>query len=489
MKESTIKYQYSLDLLKRFNGLVERDELLRRCFSRGGWNLLQTYQAALFSDMKLWSREERLNALRPDATPISILKTFGGSAFAIAVSILAAVWAICVRKRVLIFSGDKIDGRYKNDFRIDPIYAAITQTGASFIESVHTLADRNMRKNFFIRRRLVLYQEAIDMLAGPLLWYGKAKTERLVAAVDVGDFSVAEQPFIRQELKKYILATLISRARMRVWKFYYKVAGIQLVLSIDDTRHYNELVAAAAECDIPSYAIQHGHFTKYHPGWLKNTNMPGRVMRPSRLVVWSDYWKHELLRLRTYFAPEELVVGGERWALPKAVKATSQSVGILIPYEKDAPKAEVKSYIEKFLLVPGLEVIFKLRADEDKQMQLEEYGLVPIADRITIVRSAQEVLPRIGIAAGIYSTFLYDMVVLERPVLILESSMDYGLGMVENGLADFLKMTDDPKQIIANVALTSPEVLAERRKRLTEPHGLQLEDTLRGIINTYVKAD
>ncbi len=486
MKDESIDYAYALSLSEEFNRLIEGNGRVRLLFVYKGWDILQSYQAALFGDCKIWSETKSVSALRPPMTASLIFKIFLNMLFVVGISLLSATSALISRKKTLVFSGDKVDGPYKNDFRLNALYQSLNETKTSFIEVVHTLANKETRRHFITRKRFVIYQEAIDMCLIPFLWFKRKEVDCVIESVDFTNTPRADVEFLKEELRKYVAAIPITRVRIKIWKFFLKWLRVRCILSIDDTRHYNEIMAAAREVGIPSYAIQHGHFTKYHTGWLKKTNTGGQVMRPLKLLVWSQYWRLELIRLGTYFRQEEVVVGGARTLLLPTPIERQEIISILIPYEKDAPKKEVRTYIEKFLTIPYVEVIFKLRADQDKQEQLEEYDLVSIASKITIVRSIGEVLPRIRVAAGTYSTFLYDMVALERPVMLLESSIDYGEGMVRNGLAQFLRKTDDVEKALSDVLAISADELQRRGKILVDSDSRTMENALKHIIKKHV---
>ncbi len=109
---------------------------------------------------------------------------------------------------------------------------------------------------------------------------------------------------------------------------------------------------------------------------------------------------------------------------------------MLIPYETDAPKLEVRQYIDNFI-AQGKTVYFKLRKDIPKEIQLNQYGFTieNIPSNCIAIVDESEVLHKIDAVAGVYSTYLYDMLYLGVPVLILDTSMDYGLGMIAGGLA------------------------------------------------------
>jgi hypothetical protein len=156
--------------------------------------------------------------------------------------------------------------------------------------------------------------------------------------------------------------------------------------------------------------------------------------------VWNSYWKKELLRLGTYYKEDELIVGGEKQLFKSPNPSFpgvdfTQKKAILIPYETDAPKDEVKVFIDMFKK-SGFKVYFKIRSDISKEVQCQEYGLSP--GEVRVITDYNPIISEVALIVGVYSTFLYDLIGSDVPVAIFETSMDYGYGMVENGLAGIL---------------------------------------------------
>jgi hypothetical protein len=483
--DNSINYAYALDLLKRFNRLVENTPNLREKFVHKNWNLLQAYQASIFGDSKVWTKEQHVEALYPEKSPGLLFKTIILSLAVISISLVSLIYILIFRRKILIFSGDKTDGKYLNDFRLQTLYDVVVSKKVPFVEVIHTLSDRQTIKHFFTRMRPVIFLETLDLIFVTIVMIKKKSIKNLIDSVDFHEFTNEETKFVKFELEKYLSSVPITKIRISFFSTILKITGIKAVFSIDDVRHYNELMAGAKESKVRSYAIQHGHFTKYHPGWLKETNIDKEVMRPEKLIVWSEYWKEELIRLGTYFKPGELLVGGERWNLPVSARKKDHTVTVLIPYEKDAPKSDVREYIDRLMKISNFRVVFKIRADHDKQSQIDEYGLAPLMGKITVVRSMRDIHWDISIALGTYSTFLYDMVAQERPVAIIETSIDYGEGMVKNGLANFIKKADDLEKSIMALINISNDDLKRRRAKLVGENPVRLVNALEVIIKQY----
>lgn len=480
MTSGPIDYKYSLDLVRRINHVVDNEPKLSKIFCRDGFNLWERYQGVLWSDVKYWSVERRVVEVR--TTPINLLKNLIIGLALLVISLLSLGILILMRRRVMIFTEDKIEGLYKNDTRLDSLYSAIYKQESSYLEVVHTVPSLKTLKKFLSRMRPVIYLESIDFVLSPINYFREKMSRQVVSDLGWENLSQTEKIFIQSEMVKIISCIPTTMARLKFFEFLIRVSHVSILFSIDDTRHYSEFVTAGRVCQVPTYAIQHGHFTKYHTGWIKMTHLKGEIMRPSKLLVWSEYWERELMKLGSYFTPEEInVAGGNLKIYPRNVHGNKTAV--LIPYENDAPKEELRVFIMK-LIDCGYEVIFKIRNDqEDKNTQLAEYGLS--TSQVTVVRSIGDVLGRVGLVVGTYSTFLYDCLESLLPVAIVETSLDYGEGMVQNGLASLISKDADLGTRIAELMGTSSDELELRRSRLLGEKPVYLESTIGDIIKKY----
>ncbi|MDO8565344.1 MAG: hypothetical protein Q7R67_01870 [bacterium] len=464
-----LDYSRAYAVVNEINELIERDGDLRNLFLWRGWNLWQSYQGILWTDAKNWT----LGQDQMIGSTVLFLKWVIAGIAITTISFMSAAFLVLSRRTILIYSVDKLGGAYQNDQRLEPLYEALAEKQSKYVEIFHTLSTRETVKNFIKRKRPVMYLESITFILSPIIWLYSRRAKNITSKLDCNSF-------IKSEVEKFIALRVISKARIILFQALFRISGVKLIFAIDDVRHYSELMTAAQLSGIPSYGIQHGHFTKYHTGWLRANDIPGEIMRPRALLVWSEYWKRELLRLGTYFKPEEIIVGGN---LPKVeiVEAKDPKISILIPYEADAPKEEVRRYIEEIVKNSDARVILKLRPDHDEKKQMDAYGLKS-GERIIAMKSTKEALENSSLALGTYSSLLYDCVAHMIPVGILITSLDYGEGMVTNGLADFVKNIDS----INKLALTSKETLVSRRKKLLGDNDKELAGSIRDIIKQHV---
>jgi len=476
-----IDYKYTLDLVRRINKAVEVTPVLANHFQCEGYNLLERFQAILWSDTKVWTMEKKV----PDGkVTLSIkIKSAVTGLLLLAVSVISLTFFVFKRRdEVAVFTDDKTEGPFKNDTRLNAVYEALNAGRKRYLEVVHTVPRSLTFFNFFKRRRFVVYLEAVDFIYQPFIWIKSRKIRHLISQVDLSSFNANERIFVKNELEKLALGVPASMAKLKLFTWLMKCLRIKLCFSIDDTRHYSEFVEAGRRCKIPTFAIQHGHFTKYHTGWIKMSKLDGAIMKADYIVVWSEYWKNELKKLGSYFKDEDVIVGGAKGGVEKLLLRSGSA--IVVPYEKDAPKESVKHFIDEVMRCGKYEIVFKARAGiEDLNCQLAEYNLMP--EDVTVAVDDKEVLKKVALVAGTYSTYLYDCVEKGIPVAIIESEIDYGEGMVENGLASFIKMDNRICETIENCVNVSAAELGRREVLLRGEEDIRLSHTLSNLIEKY----
>lgn len=431
-------YRKVIAILDKINSIQIEGKAINSFFISDGYDMWASYQMAIFADIKRYT-----------AYPLEYKKD-KKKAFSIfrVILLLESILAVLViSPEVLVYTIDKVSSKiHNNDSRIDSLYQVMSRNRVNFLEVVHYVSVNETLNNFFRRKRLVVYLES--------LFFFKKRIPKL--HVEIPDSP--DKDFILHTIEKY-------HARFYSTFYFYKLLKHikpKVFIGIDDVRHTGELLLQLQHAQIPSYFLQHGHFTKYHVGWLDYTRKLGNIPRADYIIVWNEYWKNELIRLGTYYPQENILIGGEKVMQAKNSNLKSSSeVSVLIPYETDAPKVEIIEYVKQ-LKSEGIKVYLKVRNDIPHAKQIAEYG--GDIEATTDVLSVTAVL-------GVYSTFLYDVIGI-LPVGLFKTSMDYGYGMIENGLAGLVS----PGRL-------KDQILALRVTHL-EAGGKFLPDTLYSILSS-----
>lgn len=477
-------FKYSLDFLKRFNALRYDGKPLSEQKIFDQYNVWIFFQNRIFfGDLKEFSAGQKVQPSTKSSLRIS-LQNVVLAIFGLAVSFLAVVSGILFKKKFLVYSIDRTNSNVMaSDARMDPIYQYLKLSRDAFLECLHTTFDRGYVKRFFRRRRLVIYVRSIDSLFRLLCFVGVLRPTLIdISKVDLSLFNPEEKEFARELVSKYLGAIDRSVFKVRVLRKVLSWMRIETLLTIDNARDYWELILACRLNNIKTYAFQHGHFTKYHVGWLNDGTFTGQIAHPDKLFVWSDFWHEELRRLGTYFPDSSVEVGGFKNKVESSSpKSDRPYLGVLIPYEVDSSKLEVRKYIDTLLSCDDIRILFKLRTDIDIERQMKEYGLKEgYSPNLLFISDTAKHLPEVDVVAGTYSTFLYDMVAHERPVVIFKTSSDFGEGLSVNGLAETVDM-DGICQKIKEAASTDPGILISRKAKLFGERPGLMYDTVRTL--------
>lgn len=481
-------FSYRLDLLRRINKTLYKGKPLAECTIKGNINVWIFFQnRILFNDIKAFVEGQPLRT----SAHMNIREIIIGF-FSVFISIFALLWSLIRRKDLLIYSVDKSNSRVaNNDARIDGLYKAVLKHNVSYIEYFYSLLDKNLIINFFSRSRLAFYDSGLNFIYKLGRMMGIIKEVQFYPEdLDLSLFKEdGEKKFVKNLVDRYIRAIQRAEFKINILEKLLKIIKPKLIWAIDNTRDYHELVVASRLCGVPILAFQHGHFTKYHVGWLTDNAFKGEIPRPNKLYVWSEFWKEELLQLGTYFKEDEIeVVGLNVFPSDMGPNVTKdgKNIGILIPFEIDANKVELREYIGALLDMEDTLIYFKLRTDQDKSRQLELSGLADLEHpRLRIVSDIKDILKKIDVVLGTYSTFLYDMVKYEIPIGLMRTSNDFGEGLVRNGLADTINSPSTVKKDLQSILQTSPSTLLGRKKKLYGESPVLMEETLHKVLKHY----
>ena len=446
--------KYERDLFYRFEKAVVDGKSLPSYTIFSDTPLWHRFSQFIFdSDIKRFARAGSYETYKKEND--SFKKTEPSALFiqliAFLVNVFAALILFIFRHKVLVFSVDKVsDKKTKGDFRLSPLYEALSKI--SYLECFHTKVGKSFFSHLFSRKRAALYLEGFDGFWYLMRFFSFARKSSL----EIEGLSGTEDEvlFMRHTITKYFAIKDMLLFRKKILSFILKYSGVRLVIGIDDVRHYHELLEAAKDNAIKSVLLQHGHFTKYHLGWLGSDTYKGmRYVKANKLLVWSEYWKEELVRLNSVYEEKDIVVSGypKKKANVSFGDPISQKV-VLIPHETEAPLDEVYEYVKA--CASCARVYLKVRPDSPIKEQLSGYP--DDIDRYVEVVSSLSDVPKPNAVLGVYSTFLYDMGLLGIPVLYMDTSMDYGEGMVLNGIAEKVEI----KNICTTLTkkLSSPEV-------------------------------
>lgn len=472
-------YSYAFSRTKQFNNLILNNRILRDKFVLGEYNFLQIYQALILNDFLFFYERKvpdtELMHGKKGPNIVTLIRRF--------LSVIASIWGylflILSRRRVLVASSDKISlDTYQCDFRMANLYRCLGEKQIKFLEFLHTIYDEKFNRFLLQRKRPVIYLESVDFICKIFsrLIFFKKDDMSLIESADLVSFG-NESEFVKSLLKKYINRISQTKFRINFISKMLRMTNVRVLIAPPDTRNYFELVQSCELNGIKTYWLQSGALCKYDVGLLDCSGRKGKLIKPTKFFLSSQYWIDELLRLGSIFDGTDLAVGGDmkedRTDTGNGVAPLSDKkhfgVTILVSYETQAIKSEVHDYIKKFLKCPDTRVVFSIRPGKDAAGQLKEYGLQDMPSNFSVTSDLKNAMVDVDVVVGTQSTLLYDLISFLKPVIVLKTEMDMLEGMIENKLADTLDINDSDFCEHLRVAKeTDLEILVQRKARLYE---------------------
>ena len=492
MEKDFIDFKHSLEVLQKLNAVTLDGVPLINAFFIGSYNIWHTYQSRLFALIQEHDFKKDVTLKSGEGARLG-LRWFIAGMVSVTLSVVALLILILCRKKVLVYSVDKAHSRFGSDTRLDDVYQSLKKNRLPFTECFHTFLGRDFRRNILKRKRPALYLESLDFIYDVLaVLHIVAPPMKIdTARLDMSHFEdEREKAFALTLIEAYVHRTRIFKFKNRILSRVLSMTSVTYLFGTDDPRAYFELLLACKENGIACSVFQHGSITKYHVGWLHALHATGDVIKPDKIFVWSNFWKEELLRLGTYYTPEEIEVSGAPEALRMHVseKVTHEGIRILVPHERAASKEEVRQYILRFIAC-GAKVFFKVRPGVDGSLQLREYSFEKNTwgESFVVIDTLEGILNEIDFVAGTYSTFLYDMVAYGKLVICMKTKVDYGEGMLVNDLVEPLDIHDDVCAKLHSFLDIPHEKLDQRKERLFETGGKRMEDTLDKLLSTVMR--
>ncbi len=311
----TIDYKKTLHLLEVFNAVL-RQSGAERDFYYEGKNLLASFQMSLFSDLKAYTSNPGRAVVRKRSV-YARMQTYIVQLLIMILSVLsfAYLWiryGIFGREVVGLYSIDVLsDKDLKRDARVSHVYAYIQEHKEPTVEFMHSVPSFQTIKNYIIRRSPVMYIESVHFI---VRHFTRSKTSYAVtpASFVTSDCTETDAAFLCALFIKYSQKKEEYIASQRIYTYILRCFNMRRFWTIDDTRYTAELSQALSQTKTVSYMFQHGHYTKYHVGFLSGSFAPSEIVAPTYIVVWNTYFKNELIRLKSYFKEDQILIGGEK---------------------------------------------------------------------------------------------------------------------------------------------------------------------------------
>jgi len=491
---------YTTDLLKRINSIALDGVPISSFFSitieGQTYSLWSFQQFFLREEIRKFSEHKNFEVFHNDQVKRklkSYIIDFVFTAIAIFISAIFVLFLVLRKTTVLIYSADKLKKGTRHDPRLWDVYGILKKERVPYAEIIHTLLGDEFIRNIFRRRRTALYLESIDALR-PFFRNNDVNRKYYFATerVSLEGFQDFERPFVQYLMREYSKRCLMSEFRIFALERILKRSGLKTFISIDDIRHTNELIFAAQLAGIKTYVFQHSNFDYFYG---LDTLPHEAYVFPDVFYVWNDYWLKRIGELSSLFAfhKNRLKIGGRASGYTAGIfikrpkRTASDPLRVLVPYEVNADKKELYSYIEKIIACGNTQIVFKGRPDMSLSKQVASYLLEKdVADghAESHVTMNDEDLSKIDVVVGVYTTLLDEMIEKGIPVGVFETSYPLYNNLADSNLAERIDVGDkDICTQLNGIRQLSEKELARRREVFLKDTG-DIKETVQDIIHS-----
>jgi len=280
------------------------------------------------------------------------------------------------RKRLMVYTGDKIEKDKDYDSRMKFVYEELRQKKIPFVEFVRSLESwRTVVQHMFTRMRPVIYPEAISFIGrfASILSGGRRSVAQ---EFDPTIFAPQTDPYIRfkQLLSiQYFLGGYDDIVAIRIMKWILYLIGVKVTCITAATERSWHTVIACKLNAIPTIGILHGTASRQYNVY---DFMPGfdgeKTLSVDRYGLWSQWWREYYLKNSSAYKPEQLFISGPMRPLqnPPHNATRSMSLGqgetkVLFVSEIVAVPEEVMPYLDTLIGNGSFSVYIKFRSSRD----------------------------------------------------------------------------------------------------------------------------
>lgn len=322
-----------------------------------------------------------------------------------------------------------------NDFRTSHLIKSLSDMGIKYIE-LGGLKIKQLILTFFIKKPLpnILYAEKLSFI--------KYKSFAIPEDIDpVLKWVFQSAVFIIQDKIRMFQSTY------EFFKRQFKYAPFKVLYGIDDTNSIYPVVYACQANGIKTIGHQHGaNYSPWDAPYILNGFKQGEYQWFDKILVWGKWWKeHIIAQTPCFSANGQIKVGTHMRPLlwPKTNDSCGKkgTMNILIPHEDFGDTYKIGKYICA-LQDLGYTIYFKWRLDSRLEDELEAYCLPKEReDQLIIVKEiTDEVMSKIDIVAGTYSTVIFDLLPYLKEIWILETKFVFWDCLVEKGVANKIRL-------------------------------------------------
>ncbi len=158
----------------------------------------------------------------------------------------------------------------------------------------------------------IFFKSLINPIA---VWQALQVSKKLKAIVKVLPFSECTQTekLIVSFLKSQVSSSAIYALKYNAWKKALRKNRPSSITLIDENSPLTRCVVdAARDCDVPTFAVQHGSIHDQHPAYMFSVQDQHRNVFPTFTLTWGEHWKNVLIEKGNYPEGSIYVSGQQR---------------------------------------------------------------------------------------------------------------------------------------------------------------------------------
>lgn len=342
--------------------------------------------------------------------------TRSGFSLGIAVQILLTLVSVPVlmllRRKRMVFTGDKFEKDRDYDFRMRFIYEELRGRGLPFVEFIRSPASwRTVLAHAFVRKRPVVYAEAVAYVARLLsiVTFSRARAERAFGRCVWEGEPDPEKRFLLAVATQYLRTAPDDIWAIRIMRAILRAIGVKGAIMVAASDRNWATVLAAKALGIPTLGILHGVNTHHYNLYDFLPGFDGeKMLSVDRYGLWSDWWKQYYLECGNAYKPGQLAVSGPMRPLTVPVapaRAAAGRIRVLFISEQVAAPLEVLPYLTTLLAHPEFDLTIKFRPFRDGfEEWLKEHEPQLLAAARTVRGSSEEAIRACDAVIGTHST-------------------------------------------------------------------------------------
>jgi len=232
-------------------------------------------------------------------------------------------------------------------------------------------------------------------------------------------------------------------------KHYFSANSYAAFISMDDCNYTFPYIYSAQNVGITTIGIQHGLYSRYHEAYTMRGIDNYRWF--DCLIVWGAYWKKIFLENNKKYTIKDIFISTNKHSYNYSKVEGFHKFGsksILIPYEFLTDTILIGKFIQH-LVDDGFTIYFKIRPDENTVDQIKSYHLneSTVAKLRLVQTITPELMERIDVVAGSYSSVIYDTLPYNKIIWVFETPFRFLDDLIDKGFARQVSF-DDLKNIV-----------------------------------------